>query len=456
MVRGLKKKLLIGLLSAAVVGTSLAPSVPLVGSFAQEVKADDATSQVVEVKTKTGTDEEVKNNVTITKPAHSTVDETGTKYADGKLKIKVKADTGYRLVNQAREYEVSLDSEGKLSQTTFDSGASVALIKETLTVSKGADIADGLTYTLDKSELDINNTKAVLTIKAKDGRKFKTAPKVKIGNETEANDTTKVDDSTYKFEYTHDVDGTEDKTTNLEITGGVYEVLSNIKVDDSKLSGATVSVSKTTGITKDDQVTVTVSPQAKCKFVSEQDKPTIAADGVDVALEFKPDGDKYVVTISAGKFTKDDVKLTIVGTATYTDSETQKTTNSKGTTSTINKGVQSTAKVSANADGVYEAVKAAGFISTELEDLATTIEEKVLSVTADIKPTAAGDNLDSIKTAIQDDDLKLGYSFVITIKKTYDLASNQKPTPDTLTDLGNNLITYTITIPEDQRGKKNI
>jgi hypothetical protein len=40
MVRGLKKKLLIGLLSAAVVGTSLAPNVPLVGSFAQEVKAD--------------------------------------------------------------------------------------------------------------------------------------------------------------------------------------------------------------------------------------------------------------------------------------------------------------------------------------------------------------------------------------------------------------------------------
>ena len=43
MVRGLKKKLLIGLLSAAVVGTSLAPSVPLVGSFAQEVKADGDT-----------------------------------------------------------------------------------------------------------------------------------------------------------------------------------------------------------------------------------------------------------------------------------------------------------------------------------------------------------------------------------------------------------------------------
>ncbi|SDY84648.1 hypothetical protein, partial [Lachnobacterium bovis] len=46
MVRGLKKKLLIGLLSAAVVGTSLAPNVPLVGSFAQEVKADDANKYV--------------------------------------------------------------------------------------------------------------------------------------------------------------------------------------------------------------------------------------------------------------------------------------------------------------------------------------------------------------------------------------------------------------------------
>ncbi|WP_029066982.1 hypothetical protein [Lachnobacterium bovis] len=42
MIRGLKKKLLIGLLSAAVVGTSLAPNVPLVGSFAQEVKAEDS------------------------------------------------------------------------------------------------------------------------------------------------------------------------------------------------------------------------------------------------------------------------------------------------------------------------------------------------------------------------------------------------------------------------------
>ena len=45
MVRGLKKKLLIGLLSATVVGTSLAPSVPLVGSFAQEVKATNATNK---------------------------------------------------------------------------------------------------------------------------------------------------------------------------------------------------------------------------------------------------------------------------------------------------------------------------------------------------------------------------------------------------------------------------
>ncbi|WP_029066990.1 hypothetical protein [Lachnobacterium bovis] len=45
MIRGLKKKLLIGLLSAAVVGTSLAPSVPLVGSFAQEVKATEATNK---------------------------------------------------------------------------------------------------------------------------------------------------------------------------------------------------------------------------------------------------------------------------------------------------------------------------------------------------------------------------------------------------------------------------
>ncbi|MBQ1393597.1 MAG: hypothetical protein IIY81_08735 [Lachnospiraceae bacterium] len=55
MVRGLKKKLLIGLLSAAVVGTSLAPSVPLVGSFAQEVKADVATNTIAKSLSLTGT-----------------------------------------------------------------------------------------------------------------------------------------------------------------------------------------------------------------------------------------------------------------------------------------------------------------------------------------------------------------------------------------------------------------
>uniref|UniRef100_UPI000557347B hypothetical protein n=1 Tax=Lachnobacterium bovis TaxID=140626 RepID=UPI000557347B len=289
MIRGLKKKLLIGLLSATVVGTSLAPNVPLVGSFAQEVKADETISQKVNVTAKDKNNNDVTNEVTITKPAHSTVTATYSKETS-KLTITVVADAGYRLVDAGRIYDVTVGDDGKLSQTTFDSGASVALIKETLTVSKGADIADGLTYTLDKSELDINNTKAVLTIKAKDGRKFKTAPKV---NEKA---TTKVDDSTYKYEYTHEVNDAEDKTTDLKITGGEYEVLSNIKVDDSKLSGATVSVSKTTGITKDDQVTVTVSPQAKCKFAV---APTIVADGVNVEgnLEFKPDGDKYVVTI---------------------------------------------------------------------------------------------------------------------------------------------------------------
>ena len=76
-----------------------------------------------------------------------------------------------------------------------------------------------------------------------------------------------------------------------------------------------------------------------------------------------------------------------------------------------------------------------------------------MSVTAEIKPTADDDNLDSIKTAIQDDDLKLGYSFVITIEKAYG-KEGEANQPTTLTDLGNNLITYTITIPEDQRGKK--
>jgi hypothetical protein len=66
--------------------------------------------------------------------------------------------------------------------------------------------------------------------------------------------------------------------------------------------------------------------------------------------------------------------------------------------------------------------------------------------------------IDSIKTKIQDDNLKLGYAFKITITRTYDYTDDgtDNPTTDTLTDLGKNVITYTITIPEDQRGKKNL
>jgi hypothetical protein len=331
MIRGLKKKLLIGLLSATVVGTSLAPNVPLVGSFAQEVKADESISKVVEVQTPAPEGGTVSNNVTITKPAHSTVSAVYND-TDGKLEIKVTADPGYRLVDHARTYPVSLNTDGTLSETTFDSGASVALIKETLTVSKGADIADGLTYTLDKSELDkVDNTKATLTVKAKEGRKFASAPEVKYGENKSAT-ANKIDDSTYKYEIETTLVGDEgvDKNTNVTISGGSYELLSNIKVDDSGLSGATVSVSKTSGITKDDQVTITVSPQAKCKFPANE-KPQLTSSEISGdPIVFEPDGDKYVVTIPAVRFTKDDVKIKITGVATYTDSSIEQNTKSKG------------------------------------------------------------------------------------------------------------------------------
>ena len=89
MVRGLKKKLLIGLLSAAVVGTSLAPSVPLVGSFAQEVKAEETTNTVTKSLSLTGT-------VTYT-------------YTKGTLKENQIPEDGY---NDANESEFYKDSSG--------------------------------------------------------------------------------------------------------------------------------------------------------------------------------------------------------------------------------------------------------------------------------------------------------------------------------------------------------
>ncbi|WP_029066979.1 hypothetical protein [Lachnobacterium bovis] len=71
MIRGLKKKLLIGLLSAAVVGTSLAPNVPLVGSFAQEVKANAGDEVVAADGVYV---EEAPASAEVDEPAHWSVD----------------------------------------------------------------------------------------------------------------------------------------------------------------------------------------------------------------------------------------------------------------------------------------------------------------------------------------------------------------------------------------------
>ncbi len=462
MVRGLKKKLLIGLLSAAVVGTSLAPNVPLVGSFAQEVKADDATEQSVVIPE--GTNIKSKT-VTVTKPAHTRV--TAVAPADGKVTFNVVAEDGYVLGSGfTLVHSITVGANNDIEESSFNIGGSVSLAELKLHPTKVAGenaLADGITYSLDKDTLDcVTNKTAKLTINAKSGRKFTAAPTVTpnpVGVTASAG-TISADKTSVTYTITAPTDTPESVTTNvnLNISGGKYETLSNIKVDDTGLVGADVTVSKKEGITQDDQITVTVTPKAGYTFEA---PPSATIKGVETNvgadnLTLKPIGGKYVGTIAAKpNFKDDDLTLVVEGSGKFAAESKEEKTNDKNVKTTIKKKVESTAKVTTKPDGVYEAAKASGHISSELNALANATEEKALEIKTTISTPENGVDA-PIVTKIKDDKLNVGYAFVITITKSISSinAGGDPHNPIEITDLGNNLVSFTISVPTEQQGKK--
>ncbi len=461
MVRGLKKKLLIGLLSAAVVGTSLAPSVPLVGSFAQEVKADAGTEQLVDIP---AGDSSKAKTVTVTKPAHTRV--TAAASANGKVTFTVAADDGYVLTSSSESvHNITLGgtNDDEIQESSFTIVGSASLAELKLHPTKTNTAADGITYSLDKDTLDcVTNKTAKLTITAKSGRKFATAPTVTpnpAGVDVSPQGQLSADktSATYTITAPDTTPTSETTNVNLNIVGGEYETLSNIKVDDTKLVGADVTVSKKEGITQDDQITVTVTPKAGYTFpkATAQDQnpegvltAKIKGIGTNVDVPLTLTGGKYVGTIPAKEnFNDDDLTLEVTGSGTFKAESKEEKTNDKNVKTTINKKVESTAKVTTKPDGVYEAAKASGHISSELNALANATEEKALEIKTSISTPAAVDA--PIVTKIKDDKLNVGYAFIITIEKKMGEAQ-----PVEITDLGNNLVSFTISVPTEQQGKK--
>ena len=358
-----------------------------------------------------------------------------------KVTFTVKEDNGYVVTEGfTTSFPITVDGDKNINEDVFDVGGSVALAQIKLKAQKGNDALDGITWSFDKDTVDfVTNKTAKLTITAKSGRKFEVAPTVAgLNNGTLSSDKTK---ATYDITVNETPTSVE-TTNNYVITGGKYETLTTIKVDDSGLVGADVTLSKKEGITPEDQVTITVTPKTGYKF---ENVPTV--EGVE-GVTLGEVGGKYVGTIPKGKFTSDDITLKITGNGKFTSESKEEKTNDKGVKQTVNKKVESTAKATTSPEGVYDAVKASGHISSELNTLANATEQRALNISATIEPQADVDN--PIKTKIQDDKLNLGYAFVIAITKNMD-GGNNIP----LTDLGNNLITFTISVPEEQRGKKD-
>ncbi|WP_034226646.1 hypothetical protein, partial [Lachnobacterium bovis] len=145
MIRGLKKKLLIGLLSAAVVGTSLAPNVPLVGSFAQEVKAAKGDTVVASDGTVYEVEEEDPVTAVVDQLAH---------WPEGKTVYKVEGEDYIKTATPSSDNDVGVTITATPSTGTEFQGGSVYYEKDGNDYKKTTDTSpvEGKTYYTISSE----------------------------------------------------------------------------------------------------------------------------------------------------------------------------------------------------------------------------------------------------------------------------------------------------------------
>ena len=232
MVRGLKKKLLIGLLSAAVVGTSLAPNVPLVGSFAQEVKATGVTAPEPIYKA-------VEQTVTVT---------TTYKWNTGETVKKVYVDDGSGVYTEKATPE---SAEEKGYTFTPDANTNNGTYK----LENGSyEIAEE-GYVGDKYIKSAENEVKVDTVKTTNqtweaGKYYASADAAKAGENPITKGTW--DEKTESFKvYTREVDNTksrvtvtksEDTKANVTTKSIGSETASTASIDKNKPTKVTVEV----------------------------------------------------------------------------------------------------------------------------------------------------------------------------------------------------------------------
>ena len=244
MVRGLKKKLLIGLLSATVVGTSLAPNVPLVGSFAQEVKADEG-------ELPEGMYKAVEHTVTVT---------TTYKWNTSE---KVYVDDGNGVYT-----EKATPGSGTEKGYTFteDSATNSGTYKK-IGDDSYVEIGDGEQYNGTKYIRSTDGYVSVESVKTTNptweaGKYYESADAAKTG-------TSPIDDSTWNGHdasftvYTREVDNTksrvtvtksEDTKANVTTKSIGSETASTASIDKNKPTKVTVEVKASLGKTIKDVV----------------------------------------------------------------------------------------------------------------------------------------------------------------------------------------------------------
>ncbi|SES13910.1 hypothetical protein [Lachnobacterium bovis] len=445
MIRGLKKKLLIGLLSATVVGTSLAPNVPLVGSFAQEVKAEDSklpegmykyTEETVSAVSKdnvykwptngthysfngeTGAYTEISGDLTSPSRGYVfTESNTGEYVADVQKGFKERTDETQNFYTRSEETAVvdKDNSDYEWPESVVGKYKKVGNSYEKIENKEGVDVAAIKGATVKVYTREVDTTKSTVTLKPSTD----TDKKVTVGSASIDGKSVDVTQESQPASAVIEKNKDTKVTLNLKATTGntIKSVVAEIIDSATKKSLGKVTATKADGATDTYEFVIKATTAAVDVLINAQTEKLMITPKLNTTNLSPKVGTAALTSTDAVDTTGEfELKVTLEKGVTVNDSELKVVANSKEITGDEKNGVV-TYKIPT--EGVTDKeleIKVSGRL--ENDGLDKTADDKKGS-TAEVAPTGkvAADANEVLEVAKSDLEDNQYVKAVLTIKE---------------------------------------